>query len=91
MHDDIRLGATGRFPEGKLRADDEGELRAAIGTMKGQVVIDFGKPVSWLSLPPEQAKALALVLLKKAAVASGKPMVIDLGGDDPGQRPRGRG
>jgi hypothetical protein len=64
-----KLGATGQFgPEGKVRADDEGELKCAISfdAAKGQVFLDFGKAVTWLSLPPAQAIKLAETLLQKA-------------------------
>ena len=45
-------GPTGRFPEGKQNAEDEGELRVAIATdVPNNVVrMDFGKPVKWLSM-----------------------------------------
>jgi len=67
-----KLGATGRFPEGKLIPSDKGELRCAIGTRNGQVVMDFGEePITWLSLPPKAARALAVVLLHKADAIDG--------------------
>lgn len=46
LADHLGLGATGEFPEGKLTEVDEGELKFAVGYMKGKVVIDFGTPVS---------------------------------------------
>lgn len=77
MYDDFKLGATGRFPEGKIREDDEGELRAAIGVNNGQVVIDFGKSVAWLSLPPDAARNLALTLAKQVSRIDGKPFTLE--------------
>lgn len=62
----MKLGATGEFPEGKLNKDDEGGLRMAITTHKDNVIIDFGKPVHWLGLPKAEATALANMILKKA-------------------------
>jgi oligoribonuclease NrnB/cAMP/cGMP phosphodiesterase (DHH superfamily) len=60
------LGATGRLPEGMLSPDDEGELRLAVGHRDGNVVIDFGKPVSWLGFPPAHAAILAGHILSHA-------------------------
>lgn len=60
------LGATGKFPDGKLNQDDEGELRMAVGVRDGNVILDFGKPVHWLGLPKEHALKLAEMLQKKA-------------------------
>lgn len=63
---DEKLGATGRFPDGKLNDDDEGELRTLITTEGNNVIIDFGKPVAWLALPREDAIALGMLLIEKA-------------------------
>lgn len=61
-----KLGATGEYPKGKLAPDDEGGLNAAI-TRQGDVIrIDFGKPVGWLALYPDEARALAKILIEKA-------------------------
>jgi hypothetical protein len=67
-------GATGRFPDGKARPNDQGELRVAlsIDRAKNLVVFDFGKEVAWLSLPPDAARALAVLLFKNAAKLDGK-------------------
>lgn len=67
-------GPTGRFPEGKQNAEDEGELRVAIATdVPNNVVrMDFGKPVKWLSIGPDAARQLALLLLRKAGDLDGK-------------------
>ena len=60
------LGATGKFPEGKLDDTDEGELRLMIGTQGGNVRIDFGKPVGWLALPKKDALAFSEAIKKYA-------------------------
>lgn len=63
----MKLGATGKFPDGKMHPGDEGELRFAVAKdSRGNVHIDFGKFVSWLALPPETAIQLARLLLKHA-------------------------
>lgn len=62
-----QLGATGRFPLGKLTPDDEGELRMAIAadpTTK-TIILDFGKPVAWLGLPRDDARTLAETILRR--------------------------
>lgn len=66
------MGATGRFPQGVLNEDDEGELRMGVARdpKTGLVNINFGKPVAWFALPPENAIALARTILKHAGVAA---------------------
>lgn len=65
---DFRLGATGRFPRGKAAPDDEGELSLLLASdvTAGVVRIEFGKPITWLALPPAQARQLAVLLLEHA-------------------------
>jgi len=60
------LGATGEFPEGHLTESDEGEIKFAVGYKDGKVVLDFGGPVAWMGMHPDQAKELASLLLKWA-------------------------
>jgi len=59
-------GALGEFPEGTLSKHDEGAIQFALGTKDGKVVIDFGTPVHWLGMTPQQAADLASAILKKA-------------------------
>lgn len=59
-------GALGDFPEGQLTKSDEGAIQFAIGEKDGKVVIEFGTPVAWLGLNPQQAADLASLLLKRA-------------------------
>ena len=65
---DFKLGATERFPYGKISEHDEGELRFALATDHGNgiVRIEFGKPVAWLGLPSGVARQLAAMLVEKA-------------------------
>lgn len=65
-----KLGATGSFPQGRLTPGDEGEIKLAVASTNGKVVIDFGKPVVWIGFDPEQARGLAAMLLKHADAAS---------------------
>lgn len=60
-------GATGSFSDGKLNPDDQGDLQMAVSNdPRGNVIVEFGKPVAWLGLPPANAIALAKVLLARA-------------------------
>jgi hypothetical protein len=61
-------GATGEFPRGKVRADDEGGLRATAVVRDGSLFIDFGKPVAWLALGVADVEALIAQLQDKLAV-----------------------
>jgi hypothetical protein len=61
-----KLGPTGKFPDGKLGEGDEGELQLAIGTKDGKVVLSFGRPVSWIGMPPKEARKLAVFMMARA-------------------------
>lgn len=62
-----KIGATGRFPEGKLHPGDEGELQFGVARdAQGNVHVNFGKDVSWFSMPSHAAVAFARSLLKAA-------------------------
>jgi len=63
------IGATGEFPEGKISEHDEGEIAFAIGHRFGKVLIEFGKPVAWVGMTPQQAIALANALISHARKA----------------------
>lgn len=62
------LGATKKFPEGKMNEHDEGEIRFAITADKERNVvhINFGGPVVWVSLNKSQALEIADVLRRNA-------------------------
>jgi hypothetical protein len=59
-------GALGDFPEGKLTKTDEGAIQFAVGHKDGKVILDFGTPVHWVGLSPQQAADLASSILSKA-------------------------
>lgn len=65
-----------KYPRGKYTEDDEGEITFAIAAdpRNRKVVIQFGKPVAWLGLDPEDAEALGRMLITKAHEASGEPL-----------------
>jgi hypothetical protein len=66
-------GPTGRFPDGALSPDDEGELRIAVLADDGVVKVAFGKKVSWIGMPPDVAEALADSIRGAAAKLRGPP------------------
>lgn len=63
---EAKLGPTGRFPDGKLTPQDEGELELAVGTLKGKVIMAFGTPIATLGMSPDQARGIARSLMKRA-------------------------
>jgi hypothetical protein len=65
FHDGRSPGPTDRNI-GQLGPHDQGELRCAISTERGFIIMRFGKAVSWLSIGPTEARSLARVLLQKA-------------------------
>lgn len=65
----MKIGATNDYPEGKLNKHDEGGLQFAIFHNKGKVHVEFGKPVAWFALGPEQARQLAGLLIQRASQA----------------------
>lgn len=59
-------GALGDFPEGQLTKTDEGSIQFAIGEKDGKVVVDYGTPVHWIGMTPQQAAEFASLLMKRA-------------------------
>ena len=68
LMEEQRLGATGKFPHGKLGDGDEGEIALALATdlEKGVVRILFGKPIVWIGLTAKEAHDIAELLYKKS-------------------------
>ena len=69
-----QVGATGNYPDGKSREDDEGEIRLAVTSnmAEGLVGMDFGKPVAWMQMRAKDARNLAAVLIANAERLEGK-------------------
>lgn len=61
-------GPTGRFPRGQLNEHDEGELQLELSILpdKRIVHLNFGAPVIWFAMSPQQARELAAALIRKA-------------------------
>ena len=75
-------GALGEFPEGKVSASDEGAIQFGVTTKDGKVILDFGTPVAWVGMNPQDAADLASVLLKNAREAGrqrGEVVTIKIG------------
>ena len=68
------------WSEGRVGPADDGDLAFAIGTHpeKELVVLDFGKSVEWIAMPPQQAIELAQSLIKHARSISKEPLKIQL-------------
>jgi hypothetical protein len=66
------VGATGHFPAGQISVDDEGGIQFAIKPENGKLIIDFGKPVSWVGMSPQEACDLAGSLVKMARAIARK-------------------
>lgn len=60
------LGATGKFPEGKLTPEDQGEIMTGITTVEGKVVVNFGKQIAWIGFTRNQALEFGNLLISKA-------------------------
>ena len=72
------VGATGEFPDGKLKESDDGGLHFAVGHTDGKVVVDFGTPTAWIGMEPEQAVELAECLLSHARYCSEMVLMNEL-------------
>lgn len=75
MNDDSGGGPPFRFPDGTT---DGGELPALVGRSHGQVLIGFVRPVTWLALPPDAARDLAVRLIRYAEEVDGRPFTLEL-------------
>jgi hypothetical protein len=66
--------------QGRISGDDDGELAFVVssGQQPNIVRIDFGKPVEWLGLPPQEAVQLAQLLIKHARSVSTEPIRVSL-------------
>jgi len=61
------LGETGRFTDGQLNSEDEGEIVFAIAsTPNNRIIIHFGKSVAWVGMTPDEARSLATLLEYRA-------------------------
>lgn len=73
------LGALKDHPAGMYGPNDEGAIQFAIGhdQQNGKVTLDFGTPVTWMAMEPEQAVHLAQHLIQHARKATKKPLKVE--------------
>lgn len=76
LEEQVGLGPTGKFPKGKIKEEDDGELAFAITHHKGKVVIDFGKPIQWLAVDTKMATEIADSLMKFVAEIEKANLII---------------
>ncbi len=61
------LGETGKFPDGELNSEDEGEIMFAVATTpNNRIIMHFGKTVTWVGMTPAEARSLAALLEYRA-------------------------
>ncbi len=68
------------WPQGRISADDEGELAFKIGSDPDRqlVMLDFGKPVTSVACSPKEAIQFAQILIKHARAISREPLLVTL-------------
>jgi hypothetical protein len=60
------LGATGKFPDGKLNDNDDGEIRFSLTVQDGKLIIfDFGKNIKWIGFTKKEAIQIRDLLNEK--------------------------
>jgi len=80
MRPSIRLGKQNDYPAGMYGGSDEGAIGIGVAPDidNARVVLNFGTPVAWLALEPEQAANLAQSLMKAARKSSKKPRTLEI-------------
>ena len=76
----IKGRAKRAYSQGRLNGDDLGDLAAVITTDadKEKIILDFGKPVTWLAMNADDAISLAQELIRRARTISKKPFVLEV-------------
>lgn len=64
---EMELGATGKFPDGKIHPTDKGEIRLMIGHKDDKVFLAFGVPTEWVGFGKQQALDLANTIINHVA------------------------
>ncbi len=68
-----QLGATGKFPGGKLNENDEGELQLGVRARDGVIEVAFGKEVAFLGFDLPALDNFVSVL-RKAGIEAAKQL-----------------
>ena len=67
------------WSDGRINGSDDGDLAFMVGHTENELVmVDFGKPVEWVAMPPQQAIELAQLLIKHARAIAKTPLKIQL-------------
>ncbi len=64
------FGPTGKFPNGGMNLQDEGELKMGVANYDGKVIMNFGSPVKSVGLEPQGAVDLATAIIRHAREAA---------------------
>ena len=62
---DNELNTKDKLPDGKVESD-EGEIKFSIAHTDSDVILDFGRSVSWLEMDPDTARQLGKILIDRA-------------------------
>ena len=67
LSDQIDKKAVREYSNGRIGADDDGDLALAVAAdhKRGVVLLNFGKPVVWLGMPPHEVHELCAMLKAK--------------------------
>ena len=78
--DQVAGRAQRQWSDGRIGPEDDGDLAFAVGPHpeKELVVLDFGKDVTFVAMPPQQAVELAQCLIKHARALSTEPLRVAL-------------
>lgn len=61
----MAIGPTEKYPDGKIRQDDEGEIKIGVAlTPDGTTILTFGTSLQWLGLDEVTALQLAENIIK---------------------------
>lgn len=76
----VEGNAARSYSQGRIASTDDGDLAMAVAADKahGVVILDFGKQVSWIGLPPDEVVKLCKLLMKRAAEVAGKSLTLEL-------------
>jgi len=75
-----KLVETAELPTKGLTKANEGDCQLSVGIdTRGRVILEFGKAVRFVALPPEQALALGASIRNMAVKASGSVLTSGLG------------
>ncbi len=63
-----KLGPTDKFPQGRINSNDKGEIRMSIFPDEESkvIIVEFGTKLSWIGMPPGQAREMGEALIRHA-------------------------